>query len=46
MDHSTGMTESKPLRAGARLKELEQLLEETYGRWEKLETMREEYLNK
>jgi len=34
------------LRAGARLKELEQLLEETYGRWEKLETMREEYLNK
>ena len=34
------------LRAGARLKELEQLLEETYDRWEKLETMREEYLNK
>jgi ATP-binding cassette subfamily F protein uup len=34
------------LRAGVRLKELEQLLEDTYGRWEKLETMREEYLNK
>ena len=34
------------LKAGVRLKELEQLLEDTYGRWEKLETMREEYLNK
>jgi len=33
-------------RAGARLGELEQLLEEAYGRWEKLETVREEYLNK
>ena len=29
--------------ARARLGELEQLLEEAYGRWEKLETVREEY---
>jgi ATP-binding cassette subfamily F protein uup len=33
-------------RAGARLGELEQLLEEAYGRWEELETVREEYLRK
>jgi ATP-binding cassette subfamily F protein uup len=30
-------------RAKARLGELEQLLEEAYGRWEELETVREEY---
>ena len=30
-------------RAGTRLNELAQLLEEAYGRWEKLETLREEY---
>jgi ATP-binding cassette subfamily F protein uup len=29
--------------AGARLEELEQLLEEGYNRWEELETLREEY---
>ena len=33
-------------RAGARLSELEQLLAEAYGRWEELETVREEYLKK
>jgi ATP-binding cassette subfamily F protein uup len=33
-------------RAKARLGELEQLLEETYGRWEELETVREEYFKK
>jgi hypothetical protein len=29
--------------AGARLEELEQLLEEGYNRWEELETLHEEY---
>jgi len=33
-------------RTGTRLAELEQLLEEAYDRWEELETVREEYLNK
>jgi ATP-binding cassette subfamily F protein uup len=33
-------------RTGARLGELELLLAEAYGRWEELETMREEYLKK
>ena len=33
-------------RAGTRLHELEELLQETYGRWEELETLREEYLKK
>jgi len=33
-------------RAGARLGELEQLLKEAYNRWEELETVREEYLQK
>jgi len=33
-------------RTGARLGELEQLLEVAYGRWEELETVREEYLRK
>ncbi|KPJ99383.1 MAG: ABC transporter ATP-binding protein, partial [Desulfobacterales bacterium SG8_35] len=37
---------NEPARAAARLKELEQQLEEAYGRWEKLETLREEYVNK
>ena len=32
--------------AGARLEELEQLLEEGYNRWEELETLHEEYLKK
>jgi ATP-binding cassette subfamily F protein uup len=31
---------------GARLSELEKLLEEAYGRWEELETVREEYVNR
>ncbi len=31
---------------GARLRELEKLLEESYGRWEELETLREDYLSK
>ncbi len=34
---------NKVARAKARLGELEQLLEETYDRWEELETVREEY---
>jgi ATP-binding cassette subfamily F protein uup len=33
-------------RAGTRLGELEQLLEEAYDRWAELETVREEYLEK
>jgi ATP-binding cassette subfamily F protein uup len=33
-------------RAGARLHELELLLQEAYNRWEELESMREEYLRK
>jgi ATP-binding cassette subfamily F protein uup len=32
--------------AGARLNELAQLLEGAYGRWEELESMREEYENR
>ena len=34
---------SEVARAGARLTELEQQLENAYGRWEELETVREEY---
>jgi hypothetical protein len=30
-------------RTGTRLHELEQQLQEAYGRWEELETLREEY---
>ncbi len=37
---------NKVARAKARLGELEQLLEETYDRWEELETVREEYVKK
>ena len=33
-------------QAGTRLNELAQLLEEAYGRWEELESIREEFENK